>query len=95
MSLQQSVSNALAADARSLDSLKFQAAGKDPASIKEAAKQFEGLFMRELIKSMRQATMKSGMLDSPGGDLGADLLDQQRAEIVAAAGHGFIARMRR
>jgi flagellar protein FlgJ len=33
--------------------------------------------MRELIKSMREATMKSGMLDSAGGDLGADLLDQQ------------------
>jgi flagellar protein FlgJ len=35
--------------------------------------------MRELIKSMRDATMKSGMLDSPGADLGADLLDQQFA----------------
>ena len=35
--------------------------------------------MRELIKSMREATMKSGMLDSPGGDLGADMLDQQLA----------------
>jgi flagellar protein FlgJ len=35
--------------------------------------------MRELMKSMREATMKSGMLDSPGGDLGTDLLDQQFA----------------
>jgi flagellar protein FlgJ len=35
--------------------------------------------MRELIKSMREATMKSGLTDSPGGDLGADLLDQQFA----------------
>lgn len=71
--------NALAADGRSLDALKLQA-GKDSAgSIKEAAKQFEALFMRELIKSMREATMKSGMLDSAGGDLSADLLDQQLA----------------
>ncbi|MBP9929097.1 MAG: flagellar assembly peptidoglycan hydrolase FlgJ, partial [Rhodoferax sp.] len=55
-------------------------AGKDGAgAIKEAAKQFEALFMRELIKSMREATMKSGMLDSAGGDLSADLLDQQLA----------------
>lgn len=74
-----SASGALAADARSLSNLKFQAGQKSPAAIKEAAKQFESLFMRELIKSMRDATMKSGMMDSPGGDLGADLLDQQFA----------------
>ena len=72
-------SNALAADARSLSSLKLQAGQNTPGAIKEAAKQFESLFMRELIKSMRAATMKSGLLDSPGGDLSADLLDQQMA----------------
>ncbi len=72
-----SSSNALAADARSLNTLKLQAGQNTPAAIKEAAKQFESLFMRELIKSMREATMKSGLLDSAGGDLGADLLDQQ------------------
>jgi len=70
-------SNALAADARSLNTLKLQAGKNTPASIKEAARQFESLFMRELVKSMREATMKSGMLDSPGGDLGQDMLDQQ------------------
>ena len=72
-------SNALAADGRSLNTLKLQAGQNTPAAIKEAAKQFESLFMRELIKSMREATMKSGLLDSAGGDLGADLLDQQLA----------------
>ena len=76
--IQQATSGALAADARSLNALKLQA-GSSPESIKEAAKQFEALFMRELIKSMREATMKSGLLDSPGGDLSADLLDQQFA----------------
>ena len=74
-----SASNALAADARSLSTLKLEAGKNTPEAIKEAAKQFESLFMRELIKSMREATMKSGMMDSPGGDLGTDLLDQQFA----------------
>jgi flagellar protein FlgJ len=69
--------NALAADGRTLNTLKLQAGQNSPAAVKEAAKQFESLFMRELIKSMREATMKSGMLDSAGGDLGTDLLDQQ------------------
>ncbi len=69
----------LAADAQSLGSLKLEAGKSTPAAIKETAKQFESLFMRGLMKSMREATMKSGMLDSPGGDLGTDLLDQQFA----------------
>jgi flagellar protein FlgJ len=74
-----SISNALAADAGALGKLKMQAGQGTPEAIKEAAKQFESLFMRELIKSMREATMKSGMLDNPGSDLGTDLLDQQFA----------------
>ena len=69
----------LAADAQSLGNLKMEAGKNSAAAIKETAKQFESLFMRELIKSMREATMKSGLTDSPGGDLGADLLDQQLA----------------
>ncbi|MEO8248388.1 MAG: flagellar assembly peptidoglycan hydrolase FlgJ [Burkholderiales bacterium] len=72
-------SGGLAADARSLDSLKYAAASNDPKAVKEAAKQFESLFMRELIKSMREATMKSGLLDSDGEKLGTDLMDQQFA----------------
>ena len=77
--LTNSTSNALAADGRTLNALKLQAGQNTPAAIKEAARQFESLFMRELIKTMREATMKSGLLDSPGGDLSADLLDQQMA----------------
>ncbi len=72
-------SNALAADARSLANLKMQAGSNSAAAIQETAKQFESLFMRELLKSMREATMKSGMLDNQGSDLGTDLLDQQFA----------------
>ena len=78
MSRLHSPSDALAADGRTLGALKARAGQNTPESIQEAAKQFESLFMRELIKSMREATMKSGLLDSPGGDLGADLLDHVR-----------------
>jgi flagellar protein FlgJ len=71
----------LAADAQSLGKLKLDAGSSTPESIKEAAKQFESLFMKELIKSMRDAnaSMKSGMNDNAGSDLGTDLLDQQFA----------------
>ena len=46
-----SISNAqaLAADAQSLGNLKMEAGKNSPAAIKETAKQFESLFMRELM----------------------------------------------
>lgn len=73
-----STSNALAVDVRSLNALKYEAGTSSSAQVtREAAKQFESLFMRELIKSMREATMKSGLMDSGQADLGQDLLDQQ------------------
>jgi len=79
----------LAADAASLNRLKFQAGQATPAAVKETAKQFEALFMRELLKSMREATMKSGLMDSPQGDLGTDLLDQQFAVQMAGQPGGL------
>lgn len=72
-----SIPTGLATDIQSLGNLKLQANQNTPAAIKETAKQFESLFMRELIKSMREATAKSGMLDSAGGDLATDMFDQQ------------------
>ncbi len=76
-----SFNHSLAADAQSLGNLKLEAGKQTPEAIKETAKQFESLFMKELLKSMRDAnaTMKSGMLDNAGSDLGTDLLDQQFA----------------
>ena len=70
----------LAADPSALSALRQQAAtGNERAALKEAAKQFESLFMRELLKSMREATQKSGLTDSEGEAMGTDLLDQQFA----------------
>ena len=88
--------NTLAADSRSLDALKAQA-GKDggAAAIKEAAKQLESLFMRELIKSMRDATMKSGMLDSPQSEISSDLLDQQLSVSMSGLPGGLSAAIER
>jgi flagellar protein FlgJ len=84
-----STGQGLAADARSLDALKLAAKGSDPKAVREAAKQFESLFMRELIKSMREATMKSGLMDSDGEKLGTDLLDQQFAVQLAGMPGGL------
>ena len=44
-------------DTRSLNNLKLEAGQNSPDAAKEAAKQFESLFMREADQSMREATM--------------------------------------
>jgi hypothetical protein len=51
--------------ARSTTSSWNEAGQNSPEAAKEAAKQFESLFMRELIKSMREATMKSACWTVP------------------------------
>ena len=52
------------------------AAAKDPKlAVKEAAKQFESLFMQELLKSMRSATLASGMMENSGTQMGTELVD--------------------
>jgi len=69
----------LATDARSIDALKAKAAADPKAAIRDAAKQFEALFMQALMKSMRQATLSSGMLDNAGTEMGTEMLDTQFA----------------
>ncbi len=82
----------LSADPTALNGLHYgasQGGEKGKAALKEAARQFESLFMREIIKSMREATMKSGLLDSGGQNLGEDLLDQQLAGHLAGMPGGL------
>lgn len=67
----------LATDLRSLDQLKGTA-GQDPRkAIRDTAQQLEGLFMQELMKSMRATTMNAGMLDNSATEMGTSMLDQQ------------------
>jgi peptidoglycan hydrolase FlgJ len=71
--------SSLATDSRSLDALRT-GAGRDPKSaIREAAKQFEALFMQQLMKSMRETSMSSDLLDNAGSKMGTELLDAQFA----------------
>jgi flagellar protein FlgJ len=95
MALSPIQSNALAADSKSLNALKFQAGEDTPGAIKETAKQLESLFMRELIKSMREATQKSGLLDSSAGDMSTDLLDQQLSVTMSGQPGGLSAAIER
>jgi len=69
----------LGGDVRALAGLRNSASTDPKAAVKEAAKQFEGIFMQQLMKSMRDASMSSGMLDNAGTKMGTEMLDQQFA----------------
>ncbi|MEO8836939.1 MAG: flagellar assembly peptidoglycan hydrolase FlgJ [Caldimonas sp.] len=72
-------SNGIAGDVSSIQALRSAAARDPKAAIKETAKQFEAIFMQQLMKSMREATISSGMLDNSGTQLGTEMLDTQYA----------------
>lgn len=85
----------LAADSKALNGLNALAGKDSKAAIKETARQFEALFMRELLKSMRDATMKSGLMDSEQGDFATDMLDQQYAQQMVGLPRGLGAMIER
>lgn len=73
----------------SLDSLKA-AASRDPkGAVRESAKQFEALFMQEVMKSMRASTLSSGMLDNNATQLGTEMLDSQFANKMSGLPGGL------
>ncbi len=83
------VASGLAADSRALEELK-RAARDDPRqAVKKVATQFEALFMQMVMKSMREATLRSGLLDSQEQDMYRGMLDQQVAQQIAASGTGL------
>jgi len=79
----------LASDAKSLDALK-QGAARDPqGAVSAAASQFEALFMQMVLKSMRDAVPKSGMLEGTGSDVYRSMLDTQFAQALSGRPGGL------
>jgi flagellar protein FlgJ len=66
-------------DAGGMDALKLRASKDPKAAVREAAKQFESLFMQQLLKTMRESAQSSGMLDNEATKLGSEMLDTQWA----------------
>ena len=84
-----------AGDATSIASLRAAAARDPKAAIRETARQFEALFMQQLMKSMREATMSSGMLENSGTQLGTEMLDTQYANKMSGLPGGLAAAIAR
>ncbi len=79
----------LAVDSRGLDELKLRARNNSDTALKDAAKQFEVLFMNMLLKSMRDTVPQDGMFDSEQTRFYTSMLDQQLSEKMSSRGIGL------
>jgi len=79
----------LASDSRALDKLRLTASTDPAKAVKQVATQFEALFMQMVLKSMRDASPKSGMLDSSDQQMYTSMLDEQLAQKIASGGTGL------
>lgn len=84
-----SINPSLAVDTRSLDELKLRAKNNPELALKDAARQFEVLFMNMLLKSMREATPQDGLFDSEQTRFYTSMLDQQLSEKMSTRGLGL------
>ncbi|WP_454885246.1 rod-binding protein [Sphingomonas oryzagri] len=61
-------------------------AGADQAKLKTAAQQFEAVFLRQMIGTMRQASLGDGMFDSEATQQFQDMADSKTADAMSQKG---------
>ena len=83
------LSGKFALDPNGLADLKKSAKAGSPEATKEAATQFESMFINMMMKSMRDATPADGMLDSQDTKTYTSMLDQQMSQKLAKRGIGL------
>ena len=86
---QTDLSNTAAYDVKGMDGLRQSAKARDPAALKEAATQFEAMFINMMMKSMRDATPQDGIMDSQQSKMYTSMLDQQTSQNLAKRGTGL------
>ena len=64
-------------DFKGLTELKKAAKENSPEALRAVAKQFEALFLQQMLKGMRDASLGEGLLDSKAGDMYQDMFDKQ------------------
>ncbi|MDT3735027.1 MAG: flagellar assembly peptidoglycan hydrolase FlgJ [Denitratisoma sp.] len=80
------VANQLAIDVNSLAQTKRLAKEDPRAALKNAAQQFEAVFLQMVLKAMRDASPAEGMFDSAQSRMYQSMLDQQLAQTMSARG---------
>lgn len=70
-------------DFNGIAKLKQEATKNSPEALKEAAKQFEALFLGNILKNMRSAKLAEGLMDSSQTQFFHEMYDQQLAVHIA------------
>ena len=76
--------NRFVLDTRTTSDLRQKLKEDPQAGIRQAARQFEGLLLQMMLKSMREATPQDGLLDNDQTRFFTAILDQQVAQNLAA-----------
>ena len=72
-----------------LENLRVKAQQDPKSAVREAAKQFETMFTQQLLKSMRDSTMNTEMMDNAGSKMGTEMLDSQWATKISGQPGGL------
>lgn len=89
MSKIQNAPNRAAFDLQGVQDLRSQLRADSKEGLKQAAQQFESMFLQMVMKSMRDTVPQGGMLDSDQSRMFVGLLDQQMAQNIATSGRGL------
>ena len=80
-------------DFSQFSALRGDAAKNPNAALEKVAAQFESIFLQQMLKSMRDATVKSDLFDSSQMETYQSMADQQLALQLAEQGGIGLARM--
>ena len=87
------MSGAIYNDFSQFSALRADATKNPNAALEEVASQFESIFLQQMLKSMRDATVKSDLFDSSQMETYQSMADQQLALQLAEQGGIGLARM--
>jgi len=80
------IASGLAVDPKSLGALQERAAKDPQGALKQAAREFETLFLDMMMKSMRAAAPAKSMFDNEGTRMFTGLLDHELSRKLADRG---------
>ncbi|MYL24622.1 flagellar assembly peptidoglycan hydrolase FlgJ [Halomonas alkaliantarctica] len=78
-----------ALDMQGFQRLQHTARTNPEEGVESAAQQFEALFVKMMVKSMRDAIPTSGLMSSRQTDFYQSMLDQQWSQVIASRGMGL------
>lgn len=81
--------NPATVDTTDLSAIRLSARKNSPDAMRQAAQQFEALFMNMVLKSMRKTTIDSGLFNNSQSKMYTSILDQELSQVFAKRGMGL------